>query len=196
MISAKLQGRRLVLTVETEPDEEAIPPFYVTALSARAGRELSTRYLFAVEGLPVEEGSVSDDVVESFGLENYTRADETLSQAEGELLAQAAYFWQTVGGIEAVRALLEVIDGEQGTVDAKGKALGVFRLRMVPLLSQIRHRLESALQTREESTPATDIPSGSDFSGSKPEQQPSEPQPAATTAKPGPPRESSPATNA
>lgn len=188
MITAKLQGRRLVLTVETEPDETPVPAFYVEPFSARAGRELSTRYLFTTEGLPIEEGSVGDDMMAAFGMDNYERADTTLSQAEGELLVQCAYFWQSVGGLESVRALLEVSpDGEQGGDESRGKALAVFRLRMVPLLSQIRHRLESAHRTLAESSPATDTPSGSESSGNEPGEQPSSEQPAQPTPVPSSP---------
>lgn len=196
MITATMHGRSLQLTVETEPDEEAVEPFLVRPLSAREGRAMSERYLFTLEGLPIE-GDVNTDIITAFGMENYQRADETLSQAEGELLAQAAYFWQTVGGIEAVHALLEVVEGgRQGDLDSLGKALAVFRLRMVPLLSQIRHRLESALRTREASFPDTDTPAGGDSSenepGNSPSSEPTPPPPSPPTTSPEP----SPATSA
>lgn len=196
MITATIHGRSLKLTVETEPDEEPIEPFLVRPLSAIEGRAMSQRYLYTLEGIPIE-GDVNTDIIAAFGMENYKRADATLTQAEGELLAQAAYFWQSVGGIEAVRALLDVADGgQQGDLDHLGKALGVFRLRMVPLLSQIRHRLESALQMREGSTPDTDTRSGGDSSESEPASSPSSeptpPPPSPPTTSPEP----SPATSA
>lgn len=196
MITATMHGRSLQLTVETEPDEEPIEPFLVRPLSARAGRELSQRYLYSLEGIPFE-GDINADIITAFGLENYQRADETLSQAEGELLAQVAYFWQSVGGIEAARALLDVAaPGEQGDLDRLGKAVAAFRLRMVPLLSQIRHRLESALQTREASSPATDTPAGGDSSenepGNSPSSEPTPPPHSPPTTSPEP----SPATSA
>jgi len=176
MITAQLQGRRLALTVQTEDGEEPIAPFLISPMSAKAGRELSTRYLFAVEGLPIAEGAQNEDVINSFGLENYKRADETLSQHEGEMLAQCAYFWQSVGGLDAVKALLELDEmGSQGGEDARKKALAAFQLRMVPLLSQIRHRLESARQTIAESSPDTVTRSGSETNESKPAAEPSTP---------------------
>ncbi len=196
MITAQLQGRRLVLTVETEDDEPDIAPFVVSPMGAKAGRELSVRYLFTTEGLPIENGDVAADMVAAFGQENYDRADEELSQNEGELILRAAYFWQSVGGLDAVRALLEVDDsGEQGGPDSRGKALAAFRLRMVPLLSQIRHALESARRTLAESTPATDTQSGSETSEKQPGEQPSS-EPQSTPATPQQPSPaSSPATS-
>lgn len=179
MIKAQLQGRRLSLTVETDPDETAIAPFLVSPLSAKDGRELSTRYVFVTEGIPVSDGDgIEGDLVLALGAENFRRADEELSAAEGELIAQAAYLWQTLGGLEAVLALLAVDEhGRQGTPEHLGKALAVFRLRMVPLLSQIRHRLESARRTSGASTPGTDTRSGGESSGSEPGEKPSSDSP-------------------
>lgn len=171
MITAKLQGRRLVLTVETEADEAPIEPFYVTPLSARAGRELSRRYLFASEGLDGgEDVDMSQDMIDAFGRENFERADAETTQGEGELLIQAAYFWQSVGGVDSLRALLEVDDdGLQGGATARGKALAAFRLRMVPLLRQIRRSLESAPPTPPATSPDTSSPEA----GKLPDEQPS-----------------------
>jgi len=193
MIKAELQGRRLVLTVETEADEEPIEPFLVSPLPARAGRELSIRYLYQIEGLPIEVGSIEQDFLDAFGVENAERADNTLGMKEGELLIRAAWFWQGMGGIEAVRALLEVDEnGDQGSDEAAGKAVGVFRLRMVPLLSQTRHRLELARQTLAESTPATSTPPGGSENENEPGVSPSsepipQPQPPTSHAPSAPP---------
>lgn len=187
MISAQLQGRRLVLSVWENDENDTAPivePFLVDPMNGKTGRQLSQRYLFAIEGLAelIEEGSVADDMIAAFGRENAERADEELTTAEGELLMQAAYFWQSVGGMDAVRELLAVQDdGSQGGEAGMGKALAVFRLRMVPLLSQIRHRLESARQTAGESTPGTATPRGSSSSG---EQQ--QPAPASEAPTSGP----------
>lgn len=198
MITAKLQGRRLVLTVETGEDEPAIAPFVVTPLSASTGRTLSEHYAFAVEGLAFEAQMV-DDVLTAFGAENATRADLECSLPEGELLTQIAYMWQLVGGMDSVRALLEVdpVTGEQGGPDARGKALAAFRLRMVPYLSQIRHRLELARRTQTADTPGTSSPPGGEPSDSdsseKPSSEPSSPPPVSTPPKPHP--EPSPSAN-
>ena len=197
MITAQLRGRRLALAVETEPDEQAIPPVLVEPVSARVGRELSTRYLLAVEGLLDDPTVIGQDVVTAMGKDNAARIDAELSQHEAEIMLQAAYLWQTVGGMEAVRAYLETDEhGEQGGDVGRGKALAAFRLRAVPLLSQIRHSLESARRTREADTPATDTPPGGATSGdvlstspsnAPVESPPSTPTPASATASPSTP---------
>lgn len=190
MITAKLQGRRLALTVETEPDEQAIAPVLVDPVSARVGRELSSRYLLTVEGLLDDGGQIGADMVRAIGAANAARIDDELSQAEAELMLQAAFFWQTVGGMDAVRALLEVdADGVQGGDVARGKALAAVRLRAVPLLSQIRRDLESARLTHQAATPGTDTPPGGATSDGEPSGSPSsEPPtvtpPPSTTVKP------------
>lgn len=190
MITAKMDGRRLVLTVETGDDEEAIAPFVVVPFSAKRGKQVSQTYLFAVEGIPYE-GDIASDMLDALGRENAARADEECSMLEGELLLNAAYLWQTVGGMDSVRALLEPAeDGTQGGVEARGKALEAFRLRVAPLLSQIRHRLESALQMQREGTPGTDSPQGGASSESESAEQPSSPPPSPTS--PTTPASSSP----
>lgn len=182
MITASMRGRRLCLAVETEPDEDDIEPFLIAPLPARTGREMSTRYLYASEGIAFE-GSLQDDLVAAFGPENYRRADETLSQSEGELLAQVAYFWQMVGGIDAVTTMLSVgEDGMQGGGEAVGKAIAAFRLRMVPLLSQIRHRMESARRMQTAATPDTDSPDGGE-SSERPLDSPPSDEPAPPTTE-------------
>lgn len=164
MITAELQGRRLVLTV-MDDDGPAFAPYSIQPMSGQAGRELSTRYLFAIEGLGGEPVDLAADTIAAFGAENFERANQECTTSEGEMLAHAAYFWQSVGGIDAVRALLEVgQDGNQGGGEPLSKAVAVFRLRMVPYLSQIRHRLESATRTLAESSPATATPNGSETS--------------------------------
>lgn len=181
MINAELQGRRLVLTVETADDEPAIEPFRIDPLSAKAGRELSKNYLFASEGL-VDGIDIEADMLLAVGKANYERADDELTQHEGELLVRVAYFWQTVAGMDAVRALLELDEhGEQGGESGKGKALAAFRLRVVPLLSRIRHLLESDRQTSMVGTPGTSSPDGGDDSVSRLD---SEPKPAPPAAPP------------
>ncbi len=160
MITATRDGRRLVLTVETGDDEQAIAPFVVSPVSAAKGNELSSRFVFASEGL-VDEATIADDMRDAFGHDNYQRAFEECTSEEGELLLNAAYFWQTVGGMDAVRALLEVDEhGDQGGAAGRGKAMAAFRLRVVPLLSRISRSLESELRTREAATPGTGTPDG------------------------------------
>lgn len=171
MITAQLQGRRLILTVQTEADEPAIEPFRVDPLSAKVGRQLSARYLMGLSGAAVPEGEdIGADMIRAIGPENYARLDDELRQEEAELIMQAAHLWQTVAGMEGVRALL---DGEDGP----GKARQVFLNRMAPLLPQIRHHLESARLTLAESSPAT----GSPQDGEQPD---SAPQPTAPTNSP------------
>lgn len=183
MITATRDGRRLVLTVETAPDEPAIAPFVVVPVSAARGNELSSRFVFAGEGL-VDEAGIADDMRSAFGEDNYQRAFNECTAHEGELLLNAAYFWQTVGGMDAVRGLLEVDEnGDQGGAAGQGKAFAAFRLRVVPLLSRISRSMESALQTREAATPDTGTPDG----GEQPDEpSTNEPSPTPSTASPSP----------
>lgn len=176
MITAKMQGRRLCLTIETDPDETPIAPYLISPISARRGREMSKNFFFVTEAMGVNDGSLGDDFTEAFGAENMKRADEEVSQPEGELLTLAAFYWQSVGGIDAVKELLEPdARGMQGGEFGQGKARAVFQLHMVPLLSQIRHHLELARQMQEESFPATATRSGSESSESKPDLPPKPP---------------------
>jgi len=178
MITATMAGRRLALTVETGEGEEPIAPFLVQPLSAREGRAMSERYLLGIEGIAPDAGTNMADILAALGKENYERADNELTQAEGELVAQAAFFWQTVGGIEAVRALLEPHDdGTQGGDVSTGKAIAVFRLRVLPLLSRIRQLLASELQTRTAGTGDTDSRPDGEKPASGPDSPPSEQQP-------------------
>jgi len=184
MIKAELQGRRLILTVETADDETPIAPFVVEPLSARIGRELGSRYLMVLEDLPVVE-DIGTDMIRALGQENYDRLDDELRQEEGELIMQAAYFWQMITGIEGARLVLE------GRETGLPKAVALFRERMAPLLSQIRRRLESELQTLQGDTPATDSPQAGAKPGRKPQdrQQPkrsTKPRASAPVADPPP----------
>lgn len=184
MIKAQQQGRRLVLSIETGEGEAPVEPFLVDPLPMSVGREISTRYVFATEGIPVSDGSVGQDLLLAFGAANMERASNTLRADEFELVSQCAYFWQTVGGMEMVRAMLTPDeDGVQGGDVGRGKAMAAFQLRMVPLLSQIRRHLESARRTLTASTPDTDTRSGSESSESEPASppKPSEQQPNPTT---------------
>jgi hypothetical protein len=184
MITATIEGRRLKLVVETGEDEAPIEPFYVAPVSARVGRDMSRRYLFALEGIvvPDDDGRVETDLVAAFGFDNAARADEELSAAEGMLITQAAYFWQMVGGMDSVRAMLTVNPetGEQGDLDARGGAVAAFRLRVVPLLQQMSLRLELARQTPTDGTPGTDTPVGGGSSESAPSGTPQPEQPASS----------------
>lgn len=161
MITAQLQGRRLTLTVETADDEPAIAPFVVAPLPARVGRELSMHYLLAVEGIDLEGADIGADLMRAFGPENVERAETELHQSEAEVVLWAAFMWQTIGGLKAAQAVLEVDEhGVQGGDSSRGKALAEFRLRAAPLLSEIRHRLESARRTLRDGSPDTGIRSG------------------------------------
>lgn len=203
MITAKLQGRRLILTVEGDPGDPAIEPFVVEPLPARLGRELSGRYIFAIEGLPPmypDAPTVADDMIAAFGRENYERADNELQISELEVVAQAAYFWQSLGGMDAVTELLSPDDdGKQGGPVGRGKALAVFRFRVAPLLQQILQSLESEHRTRTADTPATTTRSGggknAGSSSSKPPAGASFKRPANSPRRPSPSSASSTATS-
>jgi hypothetical protein len=194
MITAHMDGRRLVLSVETAADEEPIEPFVVHPLGGQEGRNMSLRYALAQGGGPV--GDLENDLLRAFGEANTERADNDLRTEEGELLVTAAYFWQMVGGIAAVNALLEPAqDGSQGGADARGKAIEVFQLRMVPYLSQTRHRLESARLTAEASIRDTSIRDGSKNSDGEPSSSPDGQQPQKPPSNPTLNPEPSPVTS-
>jgi len=184
VITASMDGRRLKLTIDAAPDEPALEPFVVAPLSARDGRAMSIRYLLNTEGVEHDGPTMSEDLVAAFGAENYERGDTTLHADLLGLLAQAAYYWQTLGGMAAVRALLDsdpLDGGEQGGPVARGKALTVLRSRLVPLLSETRRLSESGRRTPEGSTPVTDSrPSGEPSASvlSEPPPEPSSPSPS------------------
>lgn len=178
MIAAALTGRRLSLTVETAPDETPIAPFLIDPVSAKTGRELSVRYIFTTQGLPLEAGSpdMSEDMMRSFGRANTERADDELTAAEGEALLTAAWLWQTVGGLPSVQAYLASVNNGDAPDVSLGKALPVFMQRAVPLLSRIRHRLESVNLTSSDGTSGTNFPQA----GEQPAPVPSPPAPPST----------------
>lgn len=194
MITATKHGRGLLLTVEAGEGEAAIEPFYVAPVSAREGRAMSSRYMLATVDL-ADTAQIGVDMVNAFGRENAERAQDECTIEECDLLLNAAWHFNTIGGWDALTALLSVdSDGTQGGVEARGKALTAFRLRAVPLLSQISHDMESARRTLEGATPDTvtrpggaqpDEPSSSEPSESQLQPEVSTSQ--TSTVQPSPP---------
>lgn len=167
--TATQEGRNLVIRVPGIDD-----PFVVTPISAKRGQYLTERYLSAsLRGIPTDQAE--GIFIESFGPENYSRtfgciveqvedspgvkgwrkripADGeiepeglALRQEEGETLCMAAFFWNSIIGMEGVNALLD-----SSTVGTSGilKANGLIQLRLglSPLTTSRSSVLESLIQ--------------------------------------------------
>lgn len=86
---------------------------------------------------------------------------DPIRQEEGEALTLCAFYWQTVVGMEAVRAFLDEGEGTAGSV----KALGLLLSRSGLSRSQTSRRSVSASPTEQAATPGTSTRSGGSISG-------------------------------
>jgi hypothetical protein len=155
MIKAELQGRRLILTVETADDETPIEPYRVEPLSGKVGRQLSMDYSLMLVGQTPDGFNIGDAMITATGQENYDRLSDELRQEEAEQIIQAAFYWQTAIGMDGVRAILE------GGVGGMGKASALFAQRMAPLLPPTSPRSASENPTPSpDDTPNTSTPEG------------------------------------
>lgn len=129
MITAAKDGRNLVLTME------GVDPFVIRPLPGHAGRQITDTYLNSIAG-----GATSADLsaacqiaVDGAVLDgdrwvprpeaeqtNFNRMGMELSQEESELIIMPAFFWQTVLGMDGVKAYLEGGEGLAGTLKASG----------------------------------------------------------------------------
>ena len=142
MVNAEKQGRNLVLALE------GVDPFVIKPLPGHAGRQITGTYLASLgRKVPAQEmagalqmavdGAVLDgDVwvpVPDAEQTNYNRLGMELSQTEAELILMPAFFWQTILGMDGVRAYLEGGEGNTGTL----KAMGALHARLGTLARQI-----------------------------------------------------------
>ena len=129
-VTAEKVGRNLHLTFEGVEE-----PFIIKPLPGRAGIAITDTYLaisggenraqdltqalqIAVDGA-VRDGDrwvpVPDDQQT-----NFNRIGEELSQDEAEAILMPAFFWQTILGMDGVKAYLEGGEGLSGTLKATG----------------------------------------------------------------------------
>ncbi|MEA1264252.1 hypothetical protein MicroSTF_14510 [Microbacterium sp. STF-2] len=144
MIDATKNGRNLVLTME------GVDPFVIRPLPGHAGRQITDTYLSSVAG-----GSTTIDLtaalqmaVDGAVLEgdvwvprpeseqtNFNRIGMELSQDEAELIIMPAFFWQTILGMDGVKAYIQGGEGLAGTLKASGALtarLGLLARRTSP----------------------------------------------------------------
>lgn len=143
MIKAEKVGRNLHITLEGVDGAFVIHP-----LPGRAGLQITGTYLETYAGgavnlLPALQMAV-DGAVLVDGLwvpvpdeeqTNYNRIGLELSQEESEAVIMPAFFWQTVLGMDGVRAYIEGGEGLAGTLKASGalsRRLGILALPTSP----------------------------------------------------------------
>ncbi|WP_454168149.1 hypothetical protein [Microbacterium lacticum] len=127
-VTAEKVGRSLHLTFEGVEE-----PFIVKPLPGRAGLAITDTYLAITGGenraqdltqaLQIAvDGAVRDGErwvpVPEDQQTNFNRIGDELSQDEAEAILMPAFFWQTVLGMDGVKAYLEGGEGLSGTLRA------------------------------------------------------------------------------
>lgn len=148
-VTAEKVGRDLHLRFEGVDD-----PFVIRPLPGRAGVQITDTYL-AVSGgenraqdltqaLQIAvDGARRDDSGRWVPLPdedqaNFNRIGDELSQDEAEAILMPAFFWQTILGMDGVKAYLEGGEGLAGTLKATGalsRRLGLLVLPTSPVVS-------------------------------------------------------------
>lgn len=148
MITATKDGRNLVLTMD------GVDPFVIRPLPGHAGRQITDTYLNSASGKATTadlttalqmavDGAVLDgdrwvprpDAEQT----NFNRIGMELSQEESELIIMPAFFWQTVLGMDGVKAYIQGGEGLAGTLKASGALtarLGLLVRRTSPVASE------------------------------------------------------------
>lgn len=144
MLNATKDGRNLVLTME------GVDPFVIRPLPGHAGRQITDTYLTSVSGgaSPTDLTAALQMAVDGAVLDggrwvprpddeqvNFNRIGMELSQEESELIIMPAFFWQTILGMDGVRAYIEGGEGLAGTLKASGALtarLGLLARRTSP----------------------------------------------------------------
>jgi hypothetical protein len=172
MITAEQQGLNLAITVE---GIEA--PFVIRPLPGRMGKALTDIYLRTmarelhpenmedVFRIALDGGRWADDertklvpLPEAEQLV-YNRCEDTLSQAAGQDVLHAAFFWQTVLGIAGVNAYVEAGGGFAGGVKTLGSL--VQTLGISPLTTSPSSALETLIRSQASTSPTTSPTAGS-----------------------------------
>lgn len=132
MITAEKVGRDLHLTMDGVEK-----PFIIHPLPGKAGIQITDTYLATLDNRETGEmylealqmavdGAVFDaergrwvPVPEDQQV-NFARFGTELSQAESEAIIMPAFFWQSILGMDGVRAYIEGGEGIAGTLKASG----------------------------------------------------------------------------
>jgi len=187
MFTQTESGRALILTLTQNDDEDPIEPFIVQPLPMKIGRQLTAEYLqmavrpehpdpllpemtqerkediftICIDGAD-PDGNVRTDENGDPIRPQRDRADALLSQAEGEELLIKAFMWQTIVGMDGLKAFDE---GNGGTAGAL-KAIRLLQMRLGLLPSTTSRSTASANQTQQADTPDTTIRAAGAGSGS------------------------------
>lgn len=145
MITAEKIGRDLHLTME------GVEPFVVHPLPGRAGVQITNTYLQSMTGgadgvelsnalIMAVDGARQNAItgvwepVPEEQQTNFIRLGMELSQTEQEAILMPAFFWQTILGLDGVKAYIEGGEGLAGTLKASG-ALNARLGRLAPRTS-------------------------------------------------------------
>lgn len=125
MIEATKDARNLVLTMP------GVDPFVIRPLPGHAGRQITDTYLGTLSGQTVDLLSALQMAVDGAVLDgdrwvprpeaeqtNFNRIGMELSQEESELIIMPAFFWQTILGMDGVKAYVQGGEGLAGTLKA------------------------------------------------------------------------------
>lgn len=156
-IKAEQVGRRLVLTVTDENGAAVFEPYIVEPVPMKAGRQLTADYLAVAS----QTGTVSVErqagmFREALNEHNAARAEEEVSQVEGDELCVKALMWQTVIGMDGIRAF----DNAGGGVAGMVKALRLLTGMSAALPSPTSPSTGWESLTSQEGTPGTSTPQG------------------------------------
>lgn len=148
-VSAEKVGRNLHLTFEGVAE-----PFIIKPLPGRAGLQVTDTYLAVAGGenhaqALTEALQMSVDGARRDGdrwvplpegeQPNFNRIGDELSQGEAEAILMPAFFWQTILGMDGVKAYIEGGEGLAGTLKATGalsRRLGIFVRPTSPVESE------------------------------------------------------------
>lgn len=145
MIEVSKDGRNLVLIMD------GVDPFVIRPLPGNAGVQVTETYLQSMTGATVDliaalqmcvDGAVLDGDTWKPKPEaeqtNFNRIGMELSQTESEEILMPAFFWQTILGMDGVKAYVEGGGGLSGTLKASGAMtarLGLLARRKSPKAS-------------------------------------------------------------
>ncbi|WP_350351877.1 hypothetical protein ABS642_00750 [Microbacterium sp. A8/3-1] len=125
MIEATKDARNLVLTMQ------GVDPFVIRPLPGHAGRQITDTYLSTLSGQTGDLLAALQMAVDGAVLDgdrwvprpeaeqtNFSRIGMELSQEESELIIMPAFFWQTILGMDGVKAYIQGGEGLAGTLKA------------------------------------------------------------------------------
>ncbi|TFC92039.1 MULTISPECIES: hypothetical protein [Cryobacterium] len=112
MTTANLVGRNLVLNIDGLEE-----PFIIVPLAGRRGQALTATFLNIAMGA-ISPMSMDDALAEAAGPGMYDRVRDELTLHEGESVLLAAFYWQTVLGMDGVNAYLNAGEGLAGAKKA------------------------------------------------------------------------------